>query len=101
MAGMALIQEKCSFIQIVCIAPAAQLYLPNPEAPAGKTTTLASLLASIAGELRLVIWKSHYTVTLYKGETPVSIPAVFGHATDGDKRMEETSEPRRDSMSAR
>jgi murein L,D-transpeptidase YafK len=44
----------------------------------------------MAGELRLVIWKSNYTVTLYKGETPVkTYRAVFGQGYgDGDKRMQ-------------
>ncbi|HEY6011745.1 MAG TPA: L,D-transpeptidase, partial [Nitrospirota bacterium] len=61
---------------------------PLPEAPAQKPVTFASLLESIAGQLRLVIWKSHYTVTLYKGETPVkTYRAVFGKGyQDGDKR---------------
>ena len=62
---------------------------PLPEAPAGKPATFASLLDAMAGQLRLVIWKSHYTVTLYKGETPVkTYRAVFGKGyQDGDKRM--------------
>jgi murein L,D-transpeptidase YafK len=62
---------------------------PLPEAPAAKPSTFASLLESVAGQLRLVIWKSHYTVTLYKGETPVkTYRAVFGKGyQDGDKRM--------------
>ena len=63
---------------------------PSPETPDGKTATFASFLSSFAGQLRLVIWKSHYTVTLYKGETPVkTYRAVFGLGyQDGDKRME-------------
>lgn len=62
---------------------------PSPETPVGKAT-FASFLSSIAGPLRLVIWKSQYTVTLYKGETPVkTYHAVFGRGyQDGDKRME-------------
>ncbi len=63
---------------------------PAPEAPTGKATTFASWLSSTPGQLKLVIWKSHYTVTLYKGETPVkTYRAVFGKGyQDGDKRME-------------
>jgi murein L,D-transpeptidase YafK len=91
MAGMTLIQEKMFFyLRLFATLLLLSCIAPTPEAPAGKTTTLASLLTSIAGELRLVIWKSQYTVTLYKGETPVkTYRAVFGlgHG-DGDKRME-------------
>ena len=63
---------------------------PSPESPAVKTATFASFLSSIAGPLRLVIWKSQYTVTIYKGETPVkTYRAVFGRGyQDGDKRRE-------------
>jgi murein L,D-transpeptidase YafK len=63
---------------------------PLPETPAGKTARFAAFLSSIAGQLRLVIWKSRYTVTLYKGETPVkTYRAVFGRGyLDGDKRMQ-------------
>jgi murein L,D-transpeptidase YafK len=62
---------------------------PSPEAPAEKSVTFVSLLSAIAGQVKLVIWKSHYTVTLYKGETPVkTYRAVFGRGyLDGDKRM--------------
>jgi murein L,D-transpeptidase YafK len=61
---------------------------PLPEAPTRKTDAFASLLSSIAGKLKLVIWKSHYTLTLYKGETPVkTYRAVFGRGyQDGDKQ---------------
>ncbi len=65
-----------------CISPA-------PEAPGGKQSTFASLVSSIAGPLRLVIWKSQYTVTIYKGDRPLkTYHAVFGKGfRDGDKRM--------------
>jgi len=73
---------------------AALLFLsclsPAPEAPAPNANAFASLLASIAGQLRIVIWKSHYTLTIYKGDTPVkTYRAVFGKGyQDGDKRMQ-------------
>jgi len=72
-----------SLLLLSCIAPTA-------EAPAGKTLTLASLLASMAGDARIVIWKSRYTVTLYKGGIPVkTYQAVFGQGYgDGDKQMQ-------------
>jgi murein L,D-transpeptidase YafK len=62
---------------------------PAPEAPGNKTETFASALSSIAGDVKLVIWKSHYTLTLYKGDLPVkTYHAVFGRGyQDGDKRM--------------
>ncbi len=71
-----------AFLLLSCIAPA-------PEALNGKRTSLASLLSSVAGQLKLVIGKSRYTVTLYKGETPVkTFRAVFGKGyRDGDKQM--------------
>jgi murein L,D-transpeptidase YafK len=62
---------------------------PAPEAPTGKRNTLMSLLSSIGGELKLVIRKSRYSVTLYKGEIPVkTYRAVFGMGyPNGDKQM--------------
>lgn len=44
----------------------------------------------MTGQLKLVIWKSHYTVTLYKGDLPVkTYRAVFGKGyQDGDKRIQ-------------
>lgn len=61
---------------------------PSPEAPAAKPSTFASIVSSFSGELRIVIWKSHYTLTLYKGDRPVkTYRAVFGKGfLDGDKR---------------
>jgi murein L,D-transpeptidase YafK len=62
---------------------------PAPEAPTGKPSSFAALVGSLAGPLRLVIWKSQYTLTLYKGDQPVkTYRAVFGKGfQDGDKRM--------------
>jgi murein L,D-transpeptidase YafK len=70
-----------SFLLLCCISP-------SPEAPTGKTDAPASLLSSIAGQLKLVVWKSQYTVTLYKGETPIkTYRAVFGKGyQEGDKQ---------------
>ena len=71
-----------ALLLLSCISPA-------PEVPAGKTAAFASARSLIAGELKLVIWKSHYTVTLYRGAQPVkTYRAVFGRGYgDGDKRM--------------
>jgi len=56
----------------------------------GQRNSLASLLSSDSGQLKLVIEKSRYTVTLYKGEKPVkTYQAVFGKGyPDGDKQMQ-------------
>ena len=72
-----------AFLLLSCISPA-------PEAPTGKRNSLASLLSSIAGELKLVIWKSRYTLILYKGVTPVkTYRAVFGKGyPNGDKQIQ-------------
>jgi len=69
-------------VLLSCISPA-------PEVPAKKTLGLPSALSLHDGQLRLVIWKSHYTLTLYKGNTPVkTYRVVFGRGyRDGDKQM--------------
>jgi murein L,D-transpeptidase YafK len=61
---------------------------PVPEAPGNKPFTFSSYVASLSGPLRLVIWKSQYTLTLYKGDRPVkTYRAAFGRGfRDGDKR---------------
>jgi len=63
---------------------------PSPEATAPKVDFFPDRLASLPGQLRLIIWKSQYTVTLYKGNAPVkTYRAVFGRGfQDGDKRMQ-------------
>ncbi len=61
---------------------------PSPEGPGKKPLTFASFVASLPGPPRLVIWKSHYTLTLYKGDRPLkTYHAVFGKGfRDGDKQ---------------
>ncbi len=63
---------------------------PAPETTAPKAEVFADRLSSLPGQLRLIIWKSQYTVTLYKGDAPVrTYRAVFGKGfQDGDKRMQ-------------
>jgi murein L,D-transpeptidase YafK len=85
---MATVREKIFF----CLRLLASLLLlswasPAPEAPAARPATFASLLSTLAGELRIVIWKSQYTLTLYKGDRPVkTYRAVFGRGyLNGDK----------------
>ena len=72
-----------ALLLLSCITPA-------PEAPALKADRFADRLSSLSGQLRLIIWKSQYTLTLYKGDTPIkTYRAVFGRGfLDGDKRMQ-------------
>jgi murein L,D-transpeptidase YafK len=72
-----------ALLLLSCISPA-------PEATVPKADVFADRLAATPGQLRLIIWKSQYTVTLYKGETPVrTYRAVFGRGfQDGDKRVQ-------------
>ena len=52
---------------------------PGPKFPTGKPEALADLYSTVPGNPSIVIWKSHYTLTLYKGTTPVkTYRAVFG-----------------------
>jgi murein L,D-transpeptidase YafK len=71
-----------AFLLLSCVSSA-------PEPVTGKRTSLHPLLSSIAGDLQLVIWKSRYTVALFKGGTRVkTYQAVFGKGYyDGDKQM--------------
>jgi hypothetical protein len=77
-----LVRLLTAILLLSCISPA-------PEATAPKAFVFADLLSSLPGQLRLIIWKSQYTVTLYKGDAPVkTYRAVFGRGfQDGDKRM--------------
>jgi murein L,D-transpeptidase YafK len=90
MHGMAQIRRKI----FLSLRLATSLLLlsglsPAPEVPAKKNVASSFTLPSPDGQLRLVIWKSHYTLTLYKGNTPVkTYRAVFGQGYgDGDKQM--------------
>ncbi len=88
---MALIRRNISLLfkllglilLLSCMSPAPDVAVPKPD-------TFASRLDSIAGQLKIVIWKSRYTLTLYKGDQPVkTYRAVFGKGyQDGDKRRE-------------
>lgn len=70
-----------SLLLLACLSP-------DRQAPEARPATFGSFLSSLPGELRIVIWKSQYTLTLYKGEQPVkTYRAVFGKGfRDGDKR---------------
>ena len=60
---------------------------PLPDAPGTTTAAFLAMISSLRGDPSIVIWKSHYSLTLYKGDVPVkTYPAVFGKGLpDGDK----------------
>lgn len=62
---------------------------PIPEMSHGTLIPPASLPSTQPGALKLVIWKSHYTLTLYRGDSPIkTYRAVFGRGyRDGDKQV--------------
>jgi murein L,D-transpeptidase YafK len=70
-----------AFLLLTCIAPL-------PETNTRQTVAFEDRLFSLDGKIRLVIWKSRYTLTLYKGATPVkTYRAVFGKGYgEGDKQ---------------
>ena len=71
-----------SLLLLSCISPL-------PDVSAAKIAATASMIAEKTDALKLVIWKSHYTLTLYKGDIPVkTYRTVFGGGyRDGDKRI--------------
>ena len=77
------------FIRLLFLVLLLSCLSPAPECPVDKSPTFESFVASLSGRLRLVIWKSQYSLTLYKGDRPVkTYHAVFGKGfRDGDKRM--------------
>lgn len=65
---------------------------PLPDVPAAKTSVSATsptASPAISSDLKLVIWKSHYTLTVYRGNIPVkTYRTVFGRGyRDGDKQI--------------
>lgn len=76
-------------IKLVVLAGLMGVLSPAPAAPHASLTGLAAKLAKVSGELRIVIQKSRYVLTVYKGMTPVkSYWAVFGkNYRRGDKRF--------------
>ena len=86
MAG--LLGHSLFFLRFAVLLLLLSCLSPLPGTRVRKAETFATLVAALPGEPRLVIWKSQYTLTLYKGMTPVkTYPAVFGRGySDGDKR---------------
>lgn len=60
---------------------------PQPDPPGTAAREFLALLSRMDGPTSLVIWKSQYSVTLFKGDWPVKTYwAVFGKGYfDGDK----------------
>jgi len=80
---MSVLRLLTALILVSCLSPL-------PESPAPAPGSFASLLATIPGQLRIVIWKSYFTLSLYKDDVPVkNYRAVFGKGfQDGDKRVQ-------------
>ena len=70
-------------LAVLCVA----VLSPVRDAPGTTTASLLSLLAGVEGQPALVISKSRYTLSLYKGSTHIkTYAAVFGKGyADGDK----------------
>jgi murein L,D-transpeptidase YafK len=70
-----------SLLLLVCLSPA-------PDLPAAKPPAIDALLRP-GPDVRIVIWKSQYTLTIYQGDRPVkTYRAVFGKGfRDGDKEQ--------------
>ncbi len=72
---------------------------PQPDVPGASTSAFAAFLSSLRGPTVLMVWKSGYVVTLYKGSVPIkTYRAVFGKGyADGDKeRMGDRRTPEGD-----
>lgn len=77
------------YLRLLLLAVLISCISPGPDAQSSRLAALAAKLASTNGELRVVIQKSRYVLTLYKGMTPVkSYWAVFGKGyAGGDKQI--------------
>ncbi len=84
-----ILRNICFTFRLLVVLLLLSCLSPAPEARVEKPPTFESIVSSITGPLRLVIWKSQYTLTLYKGDRPVkTYRALFGKGfRDGDKRM--------------
>lgn len=63
---------------------------PVPDSPRNAIAAFHTMLSTLDGVMSIVIWKSQYSLTLYKGNAPVkTYHAVFGRGyADGDKERE-------------
>ncbi len=87
---MAEYRENILFaVRLLAILLALSCISPVPDTSSRRAAVVPAQLSSIAGDLRIVITKSQYALTLFKGETPLkTYRAVFGKShQDGDKRM--------------
>ena len=77
------------YLRLLVLGVLISCISPGPDAQSSRLAFLAAKLSSISGDLRVVIQKSRYVLTLYKGMTPVkSYWAVFGKGyAGGDKQV--------------
>jgi len=63
---------------------------PYPDSPGSGKTAFLSMYSTLTGPPSIVIWKTGYSLTLYRGATPIKTYAsVFGRGyADGDKAQE-------------
>ncbi len=82
------LRNSCHALRLLAVFLLLCCLSPSPEASASKAVALATRLSSIEGQVKLIVSKSGYTVTLYKGEVPVkTYHAVFGKGhREGDKQ---------------
>ncbi|MDH4161774.1 MAG: L,D-transpeptidase [Nitrospirota bacterium] len=75
------------FVRFIVALAAVAVLAPVPDDPGTNTAAFISLFSSLPGDPAIVIWKSHYSLTLYKGDIPIkTYPAVFGKGfAEGDK----------------
>ena len=85
MAGF--LSTMLMLVRIVAALFCVIVLSPLADSPRNSTTAFLTMFSALEGAPSLVIWKSQYSLTLYKGNAPVkTYHAVFGKGyDDGDK----------------
>ncbi len=80
----------CMGSRLALLALLLSCLSPGPRQAPEQPTAFADLFQSSVGEPSIVIWKSQYTLTLYKGGSPFkTYRAVFGKGyAGGDKQRQ-------------
>jgi murein L,D-transpeptidase YafK len=83
-------RNTVSFIKLLPTLLLLSILSPLPELPARLVVMPAPAPSDPPADIRIVIWKSNYTLTLYRGDAPLkTYRAVFGKGyQDGDKRRQ-------------
>ncbi len=83
----AFLRQAALAVRLFLAVTLAAVLSPRPDIPGTANAEFVSLVSSLKGPMVLVVWKSGYVVTLYRGSIPVkTYPAVFGRGyADGDK----------------